>query len=172
MASSDSEGEDGQESRARMLKRHKKEVLAAQKAAQRLGKKRADEAAALVAEVNARHCAELAELEARPADGGAAPPEAAPAPVAAAATEAAAGAATAALAAASLADGEGAAAEGGAKARPRAASGAPREPARRIRWAATDAAAAAVPRFRNPPRRSCGAPSWPRKRRARSRAVA
>ena len=109
--SSDSEGEEGPETRSKMLKRHKKEAMAAQKAAQRLGKKRADDAAALIAEVNARHAAELAALEAR-AEGGAAAPSAgaADAPAAAAGADAAA----ASLAAASLAEGSGAAPAGAA----------------------------------------------------------
>ena len=47
-----------------MLKRHKAELLKAQKEGQRLGKKRAEEAAALVAQVNARHAAELAAFDA------------------------------------------------------------------------------------------------------------
>lgn len=63
MASSDDD-DTGRESRSRMLKRHKAEVLKAQKEGQRLGKKRTDEAAALLAEVNARHVAELAAFEA------------------------------------------------------------------------------------------------------------
>jgi hypothetical protein len=119
--SSDSEGEGGPESRAKMLKRHKKEVVAAQKSAQRLGKKRADEAASLVAEVNARHAAELAELEARPAGEATAPEDAAvpDVPAAAPPPAAKADAPVAALAAATLAD---SASDGGSKARMRSRS--------------------------------------------------
>jgi OTU domain-containing protein 6 len=112
--SSDSEGEGGVESRSKMLKRHKKEVIAAQKAQKALGKKRADEGAALVAEVNARHAAELAALDARPAGEAAA--DAAPAADAPAAAEGLA-AATAALASAALSDAGPAASDAGGKAR-------------------------------------------------------
>lgn len=74
-----------------MLKRHRNEITAAQKAGARLGKKREAEAQALVNEVNARHARELAELDARPAGGAEAqepaPAEAAAAPVAAAVAE-------------------------------------------------------------------------------------
>jgi hypothetical protein len=63
VSSSDDDG-DGRESRSKMLKRHKAELLKAQKEGQRLGKKRGDEAAALVAQVTARHVAELAAFEA------------------------------------------------------------------------------------------------------------
>ena len=111
MGSSDSEGEGGVESRSKMQKRHKKELIAAQKA---LGKKRADEGAALVAEVNARHAAELAALDARPA--GEAAEAAAPAAEAPAASGVAA--ATAALAAAALSEPAPAASDAGGKARP------------------------------------------------------
>ena len=111
--SSDSEGEGGAESRGKMLKRHKKELLAAQKAQKALGKKRADEGAALVAEVNARHAAELAALDAGPAGEAAAAPAApAPEPPAAAGVTAA----TAALAAATLAEPAAAASDAGGKA--------------------------------------------------------
>lgn len=126
--SSDSEGEGGVESRSKMLKRHKKEVIAAQKAQKALGKKRADEGAALVAEVNARHAAELAALDARPAGeaaadarpAGAAEGAAAPAAEAPAAAEGVA-AATAALASAALSDAAPAASDAGGKARARVA---------------------------------------------------
>lgn len=112
--SSDSEGEGGVESRSKVLKRHKKEVISAQKAQKALGKKRADEGAALVAEVNARHAAELAALDARPAGEAAA--DAAPAAEAPAASEGLA-AATAALASAALSDAGPAASDAGGKAR-------------------------------------------------------
>ena len=114
MGSSDSEGEGGVESRSKMQKRHKKELIAAQKAQKALGKKRADEGAALVAEVNARHAAELAALDARPA--GEAAEAAAPAAEAPAASGVAA--ATAALAAAALSEPAPAASDAGGKARP------------------------------------------------------
>ena len=113
--SSDSEGESGVESRGKMLKRHKKELLAAQKAQKALGKKRADEGAALVAEVNARHAAELAALDAGPAGEAAAAPAA---PVAEAPAVAAVASATAALAAAALSEPAPAASDAGGKARP------------------------------------------------------
>ena len=120
-SSSGSDAEDGPESRPKMLKRHKKEVLAAQKAAQRLGKKRAEEGATLLMEVNMRHAAELAALEAG-ADGGAKPAPASdatePAVGAAATTQApAAEAAASALAAASLGGTAPQAPEAGGKAR-------------------------------------------------------
>ena len=89
--------EDGVETHARLLKRHKCELLAAQKAAVRLGKKRADEAASLVASTNARHAAELA---AHAAAAAAHEPEAPPPPAAAA--DANVEAAASSLAAASL----------------------------------------------------------------------
>ena len=124
--SSDSEGEGGVESRSKMLKRHKKEVIAAQKAQKALGKKRADEGAALVAEVNARHAAELAALDARPAGEAAADARpageaAAPAAEAPAAAEEGVAAATAALASAALSDAAPAASDAGGKARARVA---------------------------------------------------
>ena len=112
--SSDSEGESGVESRGKMVKRHKKELLAAQKAQKALGKKRADEGAALVAEVNARHAAELAALDAGPAGEAAAAPAAhlsEPPAVAGVAS------ATAALAAAALSEPASAASDAGGKAR-------------------------------------------------------
>jgi len=115
--SSDSEGEGGVESRSKVLKRHKKEVIAAQKAQKALGKKRADEGAALVAAVNARHVAELAALEARPPPAEAA--EAAAAATEAPAVEAGVAEATAALAASALSEPAAAAADAGGKARSR-----------------------------------------------------
>ncbi len=156
--SSDSEGEGGPESRAKMLKRHKKEVVAAQKSAQRLGKKRADEAASLVAEVNARHAAELAELEARPAGEATAPEDAAAPDVPAAAPPPAAkaDAPVAALAAATLAESAAAASDGGgSKARMRSRS---RALAQVLSLACllTGSSARAC---RSRPRRSCAAPS-------------
>ena len=51
--------DEGVESRSKMLRRHKAELLAAQKAAERLGKKRAAEGQVLVADCHARHAQEL-----------------------------------------------------------------------------------------------------------------
>jgi len=88
-----SSDEDGVESRAKMLRRHKGEVLKAQarrgdfrsplssllsqKAAASLGKKRADEGAALLAATHARHAAELAAADSAPAEPAAVEPVAA-----------------------------------------------------------------------------------------------
>jgi hypothetical protein len=69
MAGSSSDDDDtGRESRSKLLKRHKAEVLKAQKEGQRLGKKRQEEAAALLAQVTARHIAELAAFDATGAE--------------------------------------------------------------------------------------------------------
>ena len=69
MAGSSTDDDDtGRESRSKMLKRHKAEVLKAQKEGQRMGKKRTEEAAALLAQVTARHIAELAAFDAAGAE--------------------------------------------------------------------------------------------------------
>ena len=69
MAGSSSDDDDnGRESRSKMLKRHKAEVLKAQKEGQRLGKKRIEEAAALLAQVTVRHIVELAAFDAAGAE--------------------------------------------------------------------------------------------------------
>ncbi|KDD76441.1 hypothetical protein H632_c225p2 [Helicosporidium sp. ATCC 50920] len=65
--SSESE-EKGAESMGRILQRHKGELRAVRDQARRLGKKRADEAAAMEAAVLARHRSELATAEARQAE--------------------------------------------------------------------------------------------------------
>ncbi|KAF8065793.1 OTU5 [Scenedesmus sp. PABB004] len=65
-----SDGEGGPESRSKMLQRHKRELLAHKKAAQRMGKTKKDEAAKLEAELEARHARELAALDAGAAAAG------------------------------------------------------------------------------------------------------
>ena len=97
MSDSD-EDSHGVESQGKMLKRHKKETLAAQKAAKQLGKKREEEGNALLAAVRAKHSSELAAHAASAgATGGAETPAPASGPAADALADT-----TAALAAAAL----------------------------------------------------------------------